>query len=277
MTPRAVRPWFRFYVEAMPDRKIRRLTPTQRWLWVAILSAARESPEPGVLMIAEGVAMTNRELASYADVPEREVGPALKLMAVLHMVELDGEAVVVVNWPERQFETDNVTARTRAHRERSKERSKERSQPVPENVYGNIPETETETETEQEQERHAKTQVSLSLEVVPAARPTTTELAIPSTPTADTIVAEWIDHCAKRPPAPVIGQTGKAIRAMLTEGIDPNDIRRGVAAWMAKGLHPSTLPSVINETMNGHGTSSRRQRETDDLFTRAAKRMGVTQ
>jgi hypothetical protein len=67
---------------------------------------------------------------------------------------------------------------------------------------------------------------------------------------AQAIVAEWIDHCAKRPPGNVIGQLSKQIKAMLEEGIDPDDIRRGVAAWMAKNLHPSTLPSVVNEVMN---------------------------
>lgn len=45
---------------------------------------------------------------------------------------------------------------------------------------------------------------------------------------------------------------------MLAEGIDPDDVRRGLAAWMTKGLHPSTLPSVVNEVMNGNGRDSQR-------------------
>lgn len=99
--------------------------------------------------------------------------------------------------------------------------------------------------------------------------------AIPET-TAQTIIAEWIDHTPKRPPNQVIGQASKTITAMLTEGIDPDDIRRGLAAWMTKGLHPSTIPSVVNEVMNATPTKSRSQQETDDLFDRAARRMGVT-
>lgn len=70
-------------------------------------------------------------------------------------------------------------------------------------------------------------------------------------PTAQTIVGEWIDRCTKRPPKVVIGQVAKHVKALLEEGIDPYDIRRGMAAWMAKGLNPSTLPSVVNEIMNG--------------------------
>lgn len=64
------------------------------------------------------------------------------------------------------------------------------------------------------------------------------------------LIGEWIDHCRKRPPATVIGQVGKQIKAMLDEGIDPADVRRGLAAWHSKGLNPSVLPSVVNELMN---------------------------
>lgn len=72
----------------------------------------------------------------------------------------------------------------------------------------------------------------------------------PENDTAGTLISEWIDHCPKRPPGTVIGQVGKHLKTMLAEGIDPDDLRRGLAAWHAKGLHPSTLPSVVNETMN---------------------------
>lgn len=68
--------------------------------------------------------------------------------------------------------------------------------------------------------------------------------------TARVILAEYLERCAKRPPATVIGQLGKHVKAMLEEGIDPDDIRRGLSAWMAKRLNPSTLPSVVNEVMN---------------------------
>ena len=68
--------------------------------------------------------------------------------------------------------------------------------------------------------------------------------------TTHSIVAEWMERCTKRPPAAVIGQTSKAIRLMLEEGIGADDVRRGLAQWMAKGLHPSALPSAVNEVMN---------------------------
>ncbi|MDG4796197.1 hypothetical protein [Micromonospora sp. WMMD1082] len=85
-----------------------------------------------------------------------------------------------------------------------------------------------------------------------AAPPTLALVEPPADPPATTqaLVAEWIDHCRKRPPGNVIGQVSKHIKTMLAEGTDPADIRRGFAEWARKGLHPSTLPSVVNEVMN---------------------------
>lgn len=72
----------------------------------------------------------------------------------------------------------------------------------------------------------------------------------PEPVTAQTIVAEWIDRCAKRPPGQTIGQTSKQIKKLIEDGIDPDDIRRGLAKWMAKGSAPSAIPSFVNEAMN---------------------------
>lgn len=139
---RPIRHWFRFYVEAFSDRKIRRLKPAQRWVWVAILGAARDSYDPGVLYVAPDLPMTEQELADFADVPLKEVSAALRAMESMSMITRVDGTIQVTNWDVRQFESDNVTARTRNHRERSRERSND--------VPGNGPETETETETEQE-------------------------------------------------------------------------------------------------------------------------------
>jgi len=44
---------------------------------------------------------------------------------------------------------------------------------------------------------------------------------------------------------------------MLAEGMDATDLRRGLAAWSAKGLNASALPSVVNEVMNAQPSLSR--------------------
>lgn len=72
----------------------------------------------------------------------------------------------------------------------------------------------------------------------------------PEPVTAQTIVAEWLDRCAKRPPGQIIGQASKQIKKLLDEAIEPDDIRRGLAKWMAKGSAPSAIPSFVNEAMN---------------------------
>ncbi len=92
---------------------------------------------------------------------------------------------------------------------------------------------------------------------------------------SQTLIGEWIDHCAKRPPGTVIGQVGKQIKAMLAEGIDPADIRRGLAAWHGKSLHPSTLPSVVNEVMNGARASPATRPSTTDARVAQALAAGA--
>lgn len=103
------------------------------------------------------------------------------------------------------------------------------------------------------------------------------ESAGPEPVTAQTIVAEWLDRAPKRPPSAVIGQMAKQIRVLLDEDrIHPDDIRRGIAHWMAKGLHPSTLPSVVNQVMNAapaHSAPPGARGQADgDLFARARAR-----
>ncbi|WP_267244392.1 hypothetical protein [Streptomyces sp. PR69] len=86
---------------------------------------------------------------------------------------------------------------------------------------------------------------------------TETETQEPDHVTAQTIVGEWLQRTTKRPPRSVIGQMAKQIHVLLEEDrIDPDDIRRGIARWMQKGLHPSTLPAVVNEVMNTPGPGS---------------------
>ena len=144
---RPARPWFRMYTEALSDRKIRRLTPAHRWLWVAVLGAARMSPVPGVLLVGERDPMTAEDLADIAALPLRDVVNGLEVFVEAGMIELDDDrAWCVVKWDDRQFETDNVTERTRKHR------SKEQRRNVPTNAEtaaeGTPPETETEADTE---------------------------------------------------------------------------------------------------------------------------------
>lgn len=117
--PRKPQPWFRFWVESFSDRKLRRLTPAQRWAWAAILGAARQSPEPGVLYVAENMPMTVEELADFAGTKLADARKAVELAREMGMIAVtESGAFRVVNWEKRQPESDDVNARVRAHRAR---------------------------------------------------------------------------------------------------------------------------------------------------------------
>lgn len=94
--------------------------------------------------------------------------------------------------------------------------------------------------------------------------------------TAQALVAEWLDHCRKRPPDRVIGQVAKELAALLAEGQDAGDVRAGLARWHQAGKHPSTLASFVNEVMNAspsqRASPGSRQQETDAMFDRAMQR-----
>ncbi|MGW6736247.1 hypothetical protein [Streptomyces sp. NPDC055013] len=72
----------------------------------------------------------------------------------------------------------------------------------------------------------------------------------PETVSTQQLMAEYAAACAHRPPNGVLGHLGRETAKLLAEGIDPDHIRAGLARHRAKGLHPSTLPSLVHEAMN---------------------------
>jgi hypothetical protein len=71
------------------------------------------------------------------------------------------------------------------------------------------------------------------------------------------LVGEWLSHCNERPPAAVIGQVSKHLKAMIEEGIRPEVVRLGLANWSQKALHPATLPSLVHEAQQRSGPQVR--------------------
>lgn len=72
----------------------------------------------------------------------------------------------------------------------------------------------------------------------------------PDTVSAQQLIAEYAAACTHRPPKDVLGHLGQQVRKLLDEGITPAHIRAGLDRHRAKGLHPSTLPSLVHEAMN---------------------------
>lgn len=140
------KPWFRFYCEAMHDRKLRRLTPAQRWTWVAVLCSARQSPKPGLLLVGTDP-MGADDLADIAGVSLKDARSALDAFVNSGMLFDDHGVLCVTAWEKRQYESDTSTARVRKHRN-DQETSMERPIAVPETLLERPQSTETETDTE---------------------------------------------------------------------------------------------------------------------------------
>jgi hypothetical protein len=95
-----------------------------------------------VLLASENRALSDAGLADLAAVAVRDVRKALAAFesdGMLHRDEHSG-AWAVTNWAGRQFESDDVTERTRRHRSREPQRN------VSKSFSGTPPETETDTE-----------------------------------------------------------------------------------------------------------------------------------
>lgn len=142
--------WFRFYHETLHDKKIRTLTPAHRWVWVAVLVCASESPIRGLLLITDDEPAEAAYLADLANVSTSTVTKALEIFAGpgRNLIERNAEMDCwqVCKWDERQFESDTSTDRTRKWREarRLQKLSAKRSGNVPGDVPGDVPGTDTE-------------------------------------------------------------------------------------------------------------------------------------
>ncbi|MDJ1136267.1 hypothetical protein [Streptomyces iconiensis] len=77
----------------------------------------------------------------------------------------------------------------------------------------------------------------------------------PESVSTQQLIGEYAASCAHRPPNGVLGHLGREVAKLLKEGIDPEHIRAGLARHRAKALHPSTLPSLVNEAMNATGST----------------------
>lgn len=141
-------PWFRFYSEALHDRKIAKaaqVAGSERMTifgcWAAILSIASDSPRRGWLLVTLQERFTKQDIADEFGLP---VGTTEKIIAAFLQYEMLGEengVFFVVNWEKRQFDSDISTERVRKHRAKHKG-----------NVSETPPDTDTDTDTDTEEE-----------------------------------------------------------------------------------------------------------------------------
>lgn len=153
-------PWFRFYSEALRDRKLEYACraagqPKHAMiaLWTGLLCLANESPERGTLLVAEEMPVTANVIAGELEMAEETVIALLGALETLGRVETRDGVITICNWSKRQFASDDVTHRVR--RWRAKRAGETLRQRLPER-YCNGPDTDTESERETEADSEAK-------------------------------------------------------------------------------------------------------------------------
>ncbi|MDQ8708240.1 hypothetical protein RCO28_38145 [Streptomyces sp. LHD-70] len=95
----------------------------------------------------------------------------------------------------------------------------------------------------------------------------TGDASVPAQPTASArqLIAEYAAACAHRPPRDLLGHLGRETAKLIAEGVEPDHIRAGLTRHRAKGLHPSTLPSLVHEAMNAAPAGLARPGSTPNL------------
>lgn len=257
-------PWFRLYVEMPTDRKVRRLKPEHRWLWVCLMALARTSPVPGELMISDDEPCSIEDISDFAGLPESTVKRGIKYIAELGMIEQNESKTCwkLPAWQQRQYPSDSSTDRVRAHRNRRdpgdsavdgtlQTRSMKRSIDVPVTVLETRQKTETETDTE----------------------------TIPYAPSAETEEIEpWQHHENQAPtpersarirepkePTPEANEsTDRTSTRSISDSTNSTPKSTGSRSSSSNRSHPTTPPGTPHEPTKANSTSPAPEHSTDD-------------
>ncbi|MFJ2554057.1 MULTISPECIES: hypothetical protein [unclassified Streptomyces] len=93
----------------------------------------------------------------------------------------------------------------------------------------------------------------------------------PAPVSAEVLISEYVDVCAKKPPSAFLTRLERQVRALLADGMDTDDVRAALTRQRIKGLDVSLLPSLVNEVMNaGPSHSTPRQAWTNPADTASA-------
>lgn len=94
-------------------------------------------------------------------------------------------------------------------------------------------------------------------------------------PTAQTLIGQWIKHrqnqTGARPTPQTIGHLSRLLKELLDAGQPYEHVSNGLVLWDSKNLHPSCLPSCVDEA-RAPAPKPRRQQQTEDIFAAAEAR-----
>jgi hypothetical protein len=89
--------------------------------------------------------------------------------------------------------------------------------------------------------------------------------------TAQTIVANWIDHYPGKPPSRVLGQLAAEVKRLLDEGYPWDVVNAAVAEWHRRSLHPSALASVLDQMQRPAGIRTPQMGSVDQKVAEALR------
>lgn len=130
MTPRGY-DRLMLYVEIGGDRRVRRLDPAERWAYVAgVLALAAKSPERGLLLIADDLAVVAEDIAEQAGVKVRVASETLRKCRELGLVfEVEPGIEMPADWdvwnpePKKKPSDSPENRRERKRLERERKRN----------------------------------------------------------------------------------------------------------------------------------------------------------
>jgi hypothetical protein len=105
--------WLRLYNDVLDDPKVQRLPPELFKHWINLLCLANEGKERG------RIPNSLEDIAFRLRISEADAGFMLSGLTNAGLLESEGANLVPHGWDERQFQSDDVNARVKAHRERN--------------------------------------------------------------------------------------------------------------------------------------------------------------
>ena len=97
-------------------------------------------------------------------------------------------------------------------------------------------------------------------------------------PTAQTLIAEWVDSRGPNDPpnSQVLGRVASTLKRLLNEGVPYDKVRLGFATWAHSGYSIGALASYVDNAGKAPQRHTQQQ-ETDDKFARAMARADAGQ
>lgn len=120
-------------------------------VWKALESLASRSPKRGVLLIADGLPYTSKAIAKKCGIDEEILNGLLNEFQSVGEISIDDGVISISHWDERQFTSDNATARSTRHRNVKVQQHCNVASPLHATTLQrdcNAPDTDTDTDTD---------------------------------------------------------------------------------------------------------------------------------